>query len=50
MFGLLVSACVGGATFGIGWWFLSFALYKNLDEKDFTVQVCPRCCLFKLLG
>ncbi|KAG1658696.1 hypothetical protein FOA52_013636 [Chlamydomonas sp. UWO 241] len=38
MFGVLLSVVVLASSFGVGWWFLSFSLYKNLDEKDFAVQ------------
>lgn len=40
--GLCLGLVAFGVCFGIGWWFLSYSLYRNLDERDFTVQVSKR--------
>ncbi len=41
--GVFLALIVFGGCGTIGWYFLDFSLYQNLDEKDFKVQV--RLCM-----
>lgn len=36
---LTVGLLAIGGFFWVGWWFLARSLYRNIDDRDFAVQV-----------
>lgn len=49
--GLLLAFGAFAAFFAIGWWFLDYSLYRNLEgDRDISVQVCSYVQEKKVVG